>query len=331
LVTATGVGVFAANILLFQRSNGGWPKDYDMLAVLTRAQKRAVWASRPSLDTTFDNDTTHAQVEYLAKAYTATNTPAYRDACLRGFDFLLAAQYDNGGFPQRWPHATDYRAHITFNDGVMVGIMKVLDAAARNKPEWTWLDASRRERARLAVSRGVACILKCQIRVGDALTGWAQQHDEKTFAPAPARTFELTSLSPQDTTEIARFLMHQPKSPEITASVEAAVSWLHKTALTGIRVDKVPAPHAEFERHKTDIDVVVVPDPNADKIWARFYEIDSNRPVFASRDGVKVYSLAEVDRERRTGSTWYGDWPAKLLARDYPEWQKKHAHASKED
>ncbi len=33
------------NILLFQRKNGGWPKDYDMLAVLTGPQ-RANWASR---------------------------------------------------------------------------------------------------------------------------------------------------------------------------------------------------------------------------------------------------------------------------------------------
>jgi len=41
-----------------------------------------------------------------------------------------------------------------------------------------------------------------------------------------------------------------------------------------------------------------------------------------SRDGVKVYSLAEVDRERRTGQPWYGGWPAKLLDREYPQWRK---------
>ena len=72
----------------------------------------------------------------------------------------------------------------------------------------------------------------------------------------------------------------------------------------------------------TVADTVVVADSKAPPIWARNYEVESNRPIFASRDGVKVYSLAEVDRERRTGQPWYGDWPARLLDREYPQWRK---------
>src|SRR6188768_648821 len=56
----------AANVLLFQRANGGWPKDYDMLAILTEAQKQAIRGSHANSDTTFDNHTTHTQVDYLA-------------------------------------------------------------------------------------------------------------------------------------------------------------------------------------------------------------------------------------------------------------------------
>jgi PelA/Pel-15E family pectate lyase len=317
------VHAIATNVLLFQRKNGGWPKDFDMLAVLTRGQKRAVWASRVALDTSFDNETTHSQTEYLARAHAATGNPKYRAACERGLDFMLSAQYPNGGFPQNWPHPQSYRAHITFNDGVMVGILNVLRAAAQGEPAWAWLDAKRRERARQAVARGVDCILKCQTRVAGNLTGWGQQHNERTLLPAPARSFEVVSLSPQDTTDIVRFLMKEPPTPALTSSIEAAVAWLGTTALSGIRVDEVPAPHAVYERHETDVDVVVVPDPNAKKIWARFYELGSNRPIFADRDGVPVYSLAEVDRERRTGSTWFGTWPAKLLGSDYPDWQRR--------
>jgi PelA/Pel-15E family pectate lyase len=84
----------------------------------------------------------------------------------------------------------------------------------------------------------------------------------------------------------------------------------------------VKAPPAEFLRHNTDSDTVVVTDPKAPPLWARHYEVETNRPIFASRDGVKVYSLAEVDRERRTGQPWYGEWPAKLLEREYPQWRK---------
>ena len=50
-------------------------------------------------------------------------------------------------------------------------------------------------------------------------------------------------------------------------------------------------------------------------------EVGTNRPIFASRDGVKVYSLAEVDRERRTGSGWYGNWPLRLIENEYPKWR----------
>ena len=43
----------------------------------------------------------------------------------------------------------------------------------------------------------------------------------------------------------------------------------------------------------------------------------------ANRDGTKVYSLAEVHRERRTGYDWYGEYGRELLERDYPEWLKR--------
>ena len=55
----------ADNILLFQKSNGGWPKNYDMQAILTDEQKSAVLKSKDELNTTFDNGATHSQLNYL--------------------------------------------------------------------------------------------------------------------------------------------------------------------------------------------------------------------------------------------------------------------------
>ena len=60
------------NLLLFQRDNGGWPKDYDMTAILTEAQKTAVLATRSHTDTSYDNGNLHSQVAYLARAYAQT-------------------------------------------------------------------------------------------------------------------------------------------------------------------------------------------------------------------------------------------------------------------
>ncbi|HEY2841240.1 MAG TPA: pectate lyase [Pirellulales bacterium] len=327
----------AANILLFQRANGGWPKDYDMLAVLSPAQREQVTATRNREDTSFDNHNIFGQVEYLARAYTQTADETLRVACLRGFDFMLAAQMPNGGVPQTYPRPSGYHAHITFNDGAMIGVLRVLKDAADGQPHFAWLDAARREKAKDAVRRGIACLLKCQIRVEGQLTGWCQQHDRETYAPTSARTFELASICPQDTTEIVRFLMSidgshggaatgkpnaaQP-SPDVVAAIEAAVAWLEKVRLTGVRVQRIAAPREEFLRHTADFDTVVTADPKALPIWARHYEIGTNRPIFAGRDAVKKYELSAIERERRTGTPWYGAWPKRLLDEEYPAWRK---------
>ena len=69
-----------ANILLFQRTNGGWPKDYDMTAVLTSDQLAKVAETRTKEDASYDNGNLHSQIEYLAKAYTQLEEIALRRA-----------------------------------------------------------------------------------------------------------------------------------------------------------------------------------------------------------------------------------------------------------
>lgn len=311
------------NILLFQRDNGGWPKDYDMTAILTDDQRQQVIATRHKQDTSFDNDNIHSQVEYLARAVAQHPDPDWKRACQRGFDFMLKAQYPNGGYPQRFPEPSGYAEHITFNDGVMIGVLNLLLNAAEGAPHFQWLDDQRRQKARQAVKIGVQCILQCQIRVDAQLTGWCQQHDNATFEPRPARTFELASLCPQDTTQIVRFLMRQ-SSPDsaIIQAIDGAVSWLKVVQINGIRVEKVTAPPESYQGYDSDKDVVVVADPDAEAIWARHYEIGTNRPIFAGRDAVKRYALSEIERERRTGTNWYGHWPEDLINRDYPQFKR---------
>jgi PelA/Pel-15E family pectate lyase len=80
-----------------------------------------------------------------------------------------------------------------------------------------------------------------------------------------------------------------------------------------------------FKAHVATSDRVVVFDPNAPPIWTRFYEIGTNQPFFCNRDGIKVYSLAEVTLERRTGYGWYSGSPNRLLDNDYPAWKERLA------
>ncbi|WP_406698084.1 pectate lyase [Singulisphaera sp. Ch08] len=74
------------------------------------------------------------------------------------------------------------------------------------------------------------------------------------------------------------------------------------------------ASHPRSRRHDH-----AVTDPKARPPWARHFEIGSNRPVFAGRDGIKKYALAEIERERRTGTACYGSWPLRLVETECPQ------------
>jgi PelA/Pel-15E family pectate lyase len=237
-------------------------------------------------------------------------------------DYLLKAQYDNGGWPQYFPNSKGYYRHITFNDGAMIGVMKLLRDIAQKKAAYTFVDDSRRTRAGQAVEKGIELFLKSQVMVKGQRTAWGAQHDEVTLAPAPARTFEPVSLASAESVGVVRFLMSldQPNQQVIDA-IEFAVKWFERAKIPGIKWIEKP------EKGKSgSSQMVVVQDKDAESIWARFYEIGTNRAIFAGRDSVIKYKVEEIEEERRNGYRWYVDEPSQLLNKDYPAWLKKWPH-----
>ncbi|MBX2990843.1 MAG: pectate lyase [Bacteroidetes bacterium] len=317
------IAKIADNVLLFQKSNGGWPKNYDMRAILTDEQREAVEKSRNETNTTFDNGATYTQVEYLAKVFSLTQNDRYKDGCLRGIDFILTAQYDNGGWPQFHPDTRGYRKYITFNDGAMIGVMNLLREIVNHEPEYAFVDEVRRSRVRNAFGKGIDCILKCQIEEDGVKSVWCQQHDDVDFRPQAARSFEPAAICNQESAEIILFLMKLTEpGPAVTAAVQSAVEWFRKSVIHGLRVQTVSAPATEFIYRKSSDDRIAVADSSAPPIWPRFSELNTHRPLFCNRDGKPVYSLAEVERERRVGYAWYTHEPQKVLDR-FPEWFKR--------
>ncbi|MBS1567601.1 MAG: pectate lyase [Bacteroidetes bacterium] len=313
----------ADNILLFQKDNGGWPKNYDMLAVLTPEQKEAVARAKNQTNTTFDNRTTWSQIATLARVYYTIKDDRYKDAALKGLDFIMKAQYDNGGWPQYYPLENGYSRHITFNDDAYIGIMKLLKDIVDGKPEYAFIDPKRKERLQKSFDKGVSCILKTQINDAGHPTAWCQQYDEKTLEPAWARKFEPPSICDGESVGIVLFLMSiKNPSPEIKAAIENAIAWFNASRIEGIRVKTVAAPELPTPYRVSKTDRVVVADSSAPPIWTRYYELKTHRPLFCNRDSKVVYSLAEVDRERRDGYAWYTYAPQDALSK-YPDWQKK--------
>ncbi|MGH9934949.1 MAG: pectate lyase, partial [Blastocatellia bacterium] len=314
----------ADNVLLYQRGSGGWPKNIDMAVVLSEQAKAEVIKQKAADDSLIDNGATYTQMAYLARVFNATKHPirkeGFKESFIKGLDYLLKAQYENGGWPQYYPRLTGYYKRITFNDDAMVGVMELLREIARKSGAYLFVDEMRRARVEKAMAKGIECILKTQIVVNGKLTVWCAQHDEVTLEPAPARSYEHASLSGSESVSVVRFLMGiERPDARVVKAIESAIAWFNQTRLTGIKV--IEKPGSSFPN---GFDRVVVEDAKAGALWARFYEIGGARPIFSGRDGVVKYSLAEIEHERRTGYGWYTNAPASLLEKDYPAWRAKH-------
>lgn len=316
------------NILLFQKANGGWPKNYDVFAILTDDQKEAISRRRHEVNTTFDNGSSYTQIAALAVVYSATHIDKYRDGAFRGMDFLLGAQYANGGWPQYYPLEKKYSKAITFNDGAIEGIMNLLKDILDAQPPYAFLHTAYGLRVKAAFDRGLDCIVKSQINDNGVPTAWCQQHDEKTLQPVWARKFEPASICNGESAGIVLFLMSIDKPDQrVVNAVQYAVKWFQDSKIYNTRVETVKASTLNTDYRISTTDRVVVTDSAAPPIWTRFYELKTHRPLFCNRDSKLVYSLAEVERERRDGYSWYTYAPQRVL-NSYPSWQKKWAPAN---
>ena len=305
-------------LLLYQRSSGGWPKNIDMGTALEPAKRAGVEDAKDLNDATIDNGATCTQIRLLARFVSTTRDARAQKATLDGIDYLLRAQYPAGGWPQYFPLRSNYSHNITYNDGAMIGVMRLLRDIGTGAEPYTFVNETRRAKARDAVARGLRVILASQVVVRGTRTVWCAQHDPETLAPAGARTYQHPSLSGSESVGIVEFLMEVPSpSPEVLAAVESAVAWFRTSTIEGLRVERRKVADAP-----NGVDVVATPDPAAPPVWARFYEIGTNRPIFSGRDGVVSTSLAEIEHERRNGYSWYGEYAAELLAKKYPGWKK---------
>ena len=307
----------AENLLAYQSTYGAWPKNRDF-TVLVPADEIEV-LNRGGKANTIDNDGTTLPMRFMALVADATGNKKYVDAFLRGVDYLLEAQYENGGWPQYYPLRKGYYSRITFNDDAMMNVMFLLRDVAAGEEPYAFVDADRAAKAADAVALGIDCILKTQVRHDGKLAGWAAQYDEVTLEPTWARTYEPPALSGQETVSIVQFLIQiEEPTPEQVAAVEGSVAWLKAVAIQG------------FSYHQgVDADGVrdawIVADETAGPLWARFYELGTNRPLFLGRDSVFRYSHDQIEQERRSGYAYYGTWPKSLLEKDYPRWRARLA------
>jgi hypothetical protein len=220
---------------------------------------------------------------------------------------MLAAQYPNGAFPQRWdgtphvagefpvvrasvpkdwprewPHA-DYNGFYTLNDNAQRTCVETL------------LDAHRRfggAEFRDAAVRGGEFLLLAQLPEPQPV--WAQQYNAK-MEPAWARAFEPPCATAGESVGAMRLLLD---------------FWLETGDAKWLK--PIPAAIAWFERS------TIAPGQ-----WARMYELGTNKPIYGDRDGKIYYRLEDISEERRTGYGWQGDY-------GFPEFKKRYERLQSE-
>ena len=314
----TQVREIADNLIAYQNEDGGWPKNLDLLGVLNADSVKAALSDRYR-QSTLDNRNIFPQIEYLAQVYTLGDGKKYGEAAERGIRYILNAQNASGGW-RGW----DVDA-ITFNDEVTTGAMDLMHRICNHEAPYAWVSRELADEAKASFERALDVTLRCQIVVDGVKTAWCQQHDHQTLEPVGARTYELPCITPNESSDVVMFLMGLPNPDErVVDAVKSAVAWFRKSALHGIRIEKQDVAPEEITNHEYPYNLVVVEDPTAPPIWARFYEVSGEvLPFMANRDGIKVYQLSDVLPERRMGYSWYGYQPEKVFAA-YPEWLERN-------
>ncbi len=333
----------ASNIVTYQVADGGWSKNIDMVSKprapgdLYDADNENRFPDSADFDkpvdpawhyiATLDNDSTWMQIRFLARVTTSL-LAAHRDADAapfrasvdRGVEYLLNSEYPNGGWPQVWPLEGGYHDAITINDDAMTHAVEILHDVATGAPDYLYVPEALKRRAGPAAQRGIDCLLRLQISENGMKTAWAQQYDALTLEPTSARNYEMASLTSDESFPVVEFLMSLPDpTPAEVAAVNAACAWFAKVEIFGYRYGSGNFFADRNSPEGRKLEAVAGAGP----IWARYYQIGTDKPIFGDRDKTIHDDVNELSLERRNGYAWFNTSGVAVL-NDYKAWAPAH-------
>jgi len=284
-----------------QLESGGWeysvdfdPKKFQLsyrradkgkLAPADAAKRRNV--------TTFDDDNTQSALRFLMAFVAADkNDTEVRAALEYGLAKMLEAQYPNGAWPQRYdgkprnpadfpvkraeypkdyPRTypkVNYSGHYTFNDDTIHDCIGVMLDAYHRYGKPEFLASAKKA--------GDFMILA---QMPEPQPAWAQQYNAN-MEPAWARAFEPPAITGGESTGVIRALLElylETGEDKYLKPIPPALAWYKRSALA----------------------------PN---IWARYYELQTNKPIYGDRDGKIYYRVEDISEERQHGYSWKGNY-----------------------
>ncbi|GMV91022.1 MAG: hypothetical protein AMXMBFR82_08000 [Candidatus Hydrogenedentota bacterium] len=229
--------------------------------------------------TTLDDNTTQAALRFLMQFDKATDFKEEKihECVMYGLDKLIEVQYPNGAWPQRfsgppdasefpvvkasypdsWSRefpARDYTHDYTFNDNTIADVIDAFLDAA---------DIYGDDQYRAAALRGGEFILLAQMP--EPQPAWAQQYD-RDMHPVWARKFEPPAVTGGESQGVMRCL-------------------IELTRRTGEKRFLEPIPRAIAYLRASEL-----PDGRL----ARFYELQTNTPLYFTKDYQLTYSSDDM-------------------------------------
>jgi len=229
--------------------------------------------------TTLDDDTTQSAIRLLMRVDRALEfkDAAIHEAALFALDSLLKAQYPNGAWPQRFAGFPDpaqfpvvrasfpeswsrtwpnvnYNSHYTLNDNALADVIEVMLEATKVYGE---------SKYRAAAEKGGDFLILAQLP--EPQPAWAQQYDA-AMHPAWARKFEPPAVTGGESQEAVGILLHlyrETGNPRFLEPVGRALDYLRRSRLPDGRL-------------------------------ARFNELQTNRPLYFTKDYQLTYSDADM-------------------------------------
>lgn len=221
---------------------------------------------------TFDDETTRLCAEFLLRIYLEKREEVFRKPLESAIAFFLESQYDNGGWPQRYPlmydhpfkGKADYSSFVTINDDVMMGNIEFLMMCYKS----------------LGMQQLKEPILKALHLLRDLqqpapLAGWADQYTPNDLKPAHARSYEPRSVNTGTTVGMIRKMIDFYKLTGDKSFLERlpeAIDFLEKMELPrqlALSVRRTPLQEGE----------ILIP---------RFIDPDSHLPLYVHRRGSNV-------------------------------------------
>ncbi len=291
----------SAEALIYgQLESGGWTNSIDFDPKGRTAQYRN-GKGRGKNNSSLDDDQTQSAIRFLVqldRAYDFKNETIH-DAATTALDALLAAQFANGAFPQVWTGPVDQSLPIqqasfpkydwktegriknywdmyTLNDGLAGSVATVLIEAHETYDDDRYLKSLKK--------LGDFLILA---QLPSPQPAWAQQYNYE-MNPIWARRFEPPAVAgreSQDAIETLLAIFEVTRDKKYLEPIPKAVNYLESSILPDGRL-------------------------------ARYYEMQSNRPLYMNRNG-RDYFLTYDDKNLPDHYGWKTDQKLEKLKNEY--------------